>query len=86
MFGFGSFKPVSKLQYQLFICFSESRQIAIDMHNKFRSIIAQGSARSRNVIPLPTAAKMRKVTYSMELEEKATRVAEACDVYDIHLA
>ncbi|KAI6224261.1 SCP extracellular domain containing protein [Aphelenchoides fujianensis] len=57
-----------------------SRKVALDEHNKYRSLVAQGGAKDRGVVPLPTAAKMRKLTYSLELEAIATQVAEKCDI------
>ncbi|KAI6173111.1 SCP domain-containing protein [Aphelenchoides besseyi] len=58
----------------------QSRKVALDEHNKYRSIVAQGQALNRGSSPLPTASKMRKLTYSLDLEKLATETAERCDI------
>jgi hypothetical protein len=50
------------------------------MHNDLRSVVAKGGAKSRNVMPLPTATRMRKIRYSMELEKIANQVASQCNI------
>jgi hypothetical protein len=56
----------------------EARQVVLDAHNRYRSIVARGQAANKNGTKLPTATNMYKMTYSKLVESYAQQVANTC--------
>ena len=66
--------------------FRSSRQLALNLHNRYRSLVASGGAQSRLAGALPPATRMRKLVYSEELEAIAAQTAKRCDISQVKRA
>ncbi|PIO60414.1 SCP-like protein, partial [Teladorsagia circumcincta] len=56
----------------------EVRQIFVDRHNKYRSLVARGLAKDRFGRFAPKAARMLKVSYDCEVEANMMSWAKRC--------
>ncbi|PIO55501.1 SCP-like protein [Teladorsagia circumcincta] len=56
----------------------EIRQIFVDKHNEFRSIVARGLAKDKDGGNAPKAANMLKVSYDCEVEENMMEWLRQC--------
>uniref|UniRef100_A0A7I5EC77 SCP domain-containing protein n=1 Tax=Haemonchus contortus TaxID=6289 RepID=A0A7I5EC77_HAECO len=63
----------------------EVRQMFLDKHNKFRSIVAKGEAKDALGGNAPKAAKLPKLTYDCDVESKAMEWIKKCEYESSHL-
>ncbi|RCN31411.1 shTK domain protein, partial [Ancylostoma caninum] len=56
----------------------EVRQKFLNMHNKYRSLVAKGKAKEKKGGNAPKAARMMKMVYDCDIEESAMRHAVGC--------
>ncbi|EPB71946.1 SCP-like protein [Ancylostoma ceylanicum] len=56
----------------------EVRQKLLDMHNKYRMMVAKGQAKDKAGGNAPMAARMLKMEYDCDIEENAMRHAVGC--------